>query len=365
MSPTSRIVSLFVLALVPAMKSASAQSFNIDIGDQPPFSPVPTPAYGAGASQPGFWNSVSPILGVPAALNDLNGLLSGVSLARSGGNGSLSVNDPLTLGEDEALMDDAQSVGGVPSATTWTFANLASGTYNLYTYAWTPGTPTARSTVTGGTISPPQACGGVWPGAQQQGITYTVHQFTISGGSAIAVTVTTTVGIGAVGGMQLVQLPPPGTYICFGDGSGTQCPAGNNSTPGAQEGCLNSLGVGGLIDASGNPSLSADTLHFHGSHMTTGPCLYFQGNNQINGGAGALFGDGLICTGGGVVRLAIKFNGHGSSDYPGMGDQPVSLKGGVMTPGFKYYEVWYRDAAPFGTMSTFNTTRTVCIPWVP
>lgn len=364
MSPMSRTVSLLVLALVPAMKSASAQSFNVDIGDQPPFSLVPSPAFGAGAGQPGFWNSVSPAVAVPAALNDLNGLLSGVSLAHSGGTGTLNVNDPLTFGEDEAVMDDAQGVGSVGTTTTWTFANLASGTYNLFTYAWTPGSPTARTSVSGGTVSPQQTCGGAWPGLQQQGVTYTVHHFTISGGSPIAITVTTTVGFGAIGGMQLVQLPPPGTYFCFGDGSGTACPAGNNSPVGAGEGCLNSLGVGGLIDASGMPSISADTLLFHGSHMTTGPCLYYQGTAQIAGGAGAVFGDGLRCAGGSVVRLAIKFNGHGSSEYPEPGDQPVSVKG-MVTPGFRYYEVWYRDAVPFGTTATFNTTRTVCIPWVP
>jgi hypothetical protein len=39
------------------------------------------------------------------------------------------------------------------------------------------------------------------------------------------------------------------------------------------------------------------------------------------------------------------------------------VQGLVSTPGFKYYEVWYRDAA--ATPFTSNLSHTVCIPWVP
>jgi hypothetical protein len=196
------------------------------------------------------------------------------------------------------------------------------------------------------------------------GTTYTTHQFMITGGSTITVTITSLASPAGVGGLQLVQAPAPGMSFCFGDGTGTPCPAGNNSATG-QGGCLNSLGSAGRLDISGNPSLTADTIVLHGSGMPLGSCLYFQGNNLVNGGAGAVFGDGLICASIQVVRLAIKTNGHGSSSFPEPGDPSVSTKGMVMMPGFKYYEVWYRDAATFGTPSTFNTSQTVCIPWVP
>jgi hypothetical protein len=290
--------------------------------------------------------------------------LSGVSLARQGGVGPASFDNPATLGEDQSLMDDYQDIGPVGATTTWTFANLQAGSYTLYTYAWSPIVPSGTVSVTGGTISPPQTCGGPWPGMQVMGTTYTVHHFSITSGSTVAVTITVTSGSGGLGGLQLVLAPPPGTSFCFGDGTGTACPTGNFSMPG-QGGCMNSLGSAGRLDIAGNPSLTADTLMIHGSGMPFGPCLYFQGSNLVNGGAGAVFGDGLICTNGQVVRLAVKFNGHGSSDYPGPGDQPVSTKGMVMMPGFKYYEVWYRDAGMFGSPSTFNTSQTVCIPWVP
>src|SRR5207253_2744498 len=42
-----------------------------------------------------------------------------------------------------------------------------------------------------------------------------------------------------------------GRAFCSGDGSGNPCPCGNDSTPGANGGCLNSLGRGGTLRGSG------------------------------------------------------------------------------------------------------------------
>jgi hypothetical protein len=361
MSFMSRTVSLLALGLA---SSASAQSFNIDIGTQPAFSPVPGTTYGAAAMQPGTWNSVAPILAAPAALVDLTGALSGVSLSQQGGVGAGAFDNPGTTGDDQALLDDYQDIGPAGTTTSWSFQNLATGDYTLFTYAWSPQVPPGQVSVTGGTISPPQTCGGPWPGMHVMGTTYTTHHFSVVGGSIISVTITVLAGSGGLGGMQLVQAPPPGTSFCFGDGTGTPCAAGNLSPPG-QGGCLNSLGMAGRLEVLGNPSITADSLLLHGSGMPFGTCLYFQGNNLVNGGAGVVFGDGLLCTNGTIVRLGVEFNGHGMSEYPGPGEQPVSVKGMVMMPGFKYYEVWYRDAAVFGTTATFNTSQTVCIPWVP
>ena len=46
--------------------------------------------------------------------------------------------------------------------------------------------------------------------------------------------------------------------------------------------------------------------------------------------AGTLFGDGLRCAGGTVVRLATKTNVGGASQYPDVGDPPLSVQGGVI-----------------------------------
>jgi len=157
---------------------------------------------------------------------------------------------------------------------------------------------------------------------------------------------------------------PTGTAYCFGDGSSLACPCGNNSTPGNGEGCLNSLGTGGKLDASGTASLSNDTVVLTGTLMPNSSALYFQGTSQQGAGAGVVFGDGLRCAGGAVIRLATKFNALGTSQFPAGGDPQVSVRGLVTTPGVRTYQGWYRNAAAFCTTSTFNLTNGYEITWV-
>jgi plastocyanin len=166
-------------------------------------------------------------------------------------------------------------------------------------------------------------------------------------------------------GTITVNAPSTGTAYCFGDGSGTACPCGNASPVGNHEGCLSSLAMGGKLVASGTPSLAADSVILAGSQMPNSSALYFQGTTQIGTGAGAVFGDGLRCAGGTVVRLATKTNASAASQYPGAGDPSVSAKGMVGSPGSRTYQVWYRNAASFCTTSTFNLTNGYAISWTP
>jgi len=156
----------------------------------------------------------------------------------------------------------------------------------------------------------------------------------------------------------------PGTPYCFGDGSGTACPCGNNSPAGSGAGCLNSLGTGGLLAATGTASISNDTLSLNGSGMPNGAVLYFQGTLQLAGGAGAVFGDGLRCAGGTVIRLGTKTNVGGSSSYPG-GSTPISIKGSNVAGNIRDYQGWYRNAQVFCTSATFNLTNGIQITWAP
>ncbi|MCY2958636.1 MAG: hypothetical protein NTY35_00565 [Planctomycetota bacterium] len=156
-----------------------------------------------------------------------------------------------------------------------------------------------------------------------------------------------------------------GVLFCFGDGSGTACPCGNASLPADQVGCLSSLGTGGRLRASGNSSLSSDTIVLAGSQMPNSSALYFQGTSQQSGGLGAALGDGLRCAGGSVVRLGTKPNQTGTSQYPVGADLPVSTKGLVTAPGSRTYQVWYRNAAAFCTSSTFNLSNGVQLTWTP
>lgn len=151
------------------------------------------------------------------------------------------------------------------------------------------------------------------------------------------------------------------TPVCAGDGTNGNCPCSNNGSPG--RGCRNSVNAAGaLLSATGSLSTWNDTTVLAASGLpATAPCLFFQGNN-VN--APAIFGDGLICIGGGVIRLAAKAAAGGNASFPGPGDPSVTVRGAIPLAGAtRSYQVWYRNSAAFCTSSTFNLTNGVRIDW--
>ncbi|MCY2961895.1 MAG: FG-GAP-like repeat-containing protein [Planctomycetota bacterium] len=156
--------------------------------------------------------------------------------------------------------------------------------------------------------------------------------------------------------------------FCYGDGTGAACPCGNSSPVGNQEGCLNSLGTGGRLRTTGIARVQApyDNFTLLGTAMPNSSALYFQGTAQQSSGNGAIFGDGKRCAAGAVLRLATKINTGGGSQYPAVGDLPISIKGALPAGGgTRYYQVWYRNAAAFCTISTFNLSNGLRVTWLP
>jgi hypothetical protein len=198
--------------------------------------------------------------------------------------------------------------------------------------------------------------------ASQSGLTTTLSWPTVCG-QMYTVRMGSFGQSGVVGSFMITetggtQCGPVGVPFCFGDGTGTACPCGNNGAPG--NGCASSINVNGAnLTTSGASSLANDTLVLLGSGMPNSSCLYFQGTTQIS----AAFGDGLRCAGGSVVRLSTKTNVGGLSQYPTAGNPPVHIKGAVSAPGTRTYQTWYRNAAAFCTPSTFNLTNGVLITW--
>ncbi|MBL8861854.1 MAG: hypothetical protein JNK02_07555 [Planctomycetes bacterium] len=153
---------------------------------------------------------------------------------------------------------------------------------------------------------------------------------------------------------------PASTPYCFGDGTGTACPCGNSGAAG--NGCASSVNANGAnLTSSGNPSISADTLVLLGSGMPNSSALYFQGTSQIS----VVFGDGLRCAGGTVIRLGTKNNVAGASQYPDVGDVSVSVRGLNAAGDVRNYQIWYRNAAAFCTPSTFNLSNGLNLTWTP
>jgi hypothetical protein len=166
--------------------------------------------------------------------------------------------------------------------------------------------------------------------------------------------------------LAIDALPATGAAFCFGDGSAAACPCGNSSAPGAQQGCLSSLGTGATLRADGVASVANDTFTLRGALMPNSSALYFQGSTSLNGGLGLAFGDGLRCVAGTVIRLGTKSNVGGASQYPAAGDPPVSVRGLVPGAGGQFhYQIWYRNAAAFCTVSTFNLSNGWSVTWTP
>ncbi|MBL8861065.1 MAG: VCBS repeat-containing protein [Planctomycetes bacterium] len=155
-----------------------------------------------------------------------------------------------------------------------------------------------------------------------------------------------------------------GVAICAGDGSAAACPCGNASAPGSGAGCRNSFGLDGRLVGTGAASVATDglVLALHGAPPTAS-ALFFQGTLAEGGGAGVVFGDGLRCAGGTVVRLATKICSGGSAQVPAPGDASISTLG-VVSPGAQHvYQAWYRNAASFCTPAAFNLSNGLRIVW--
>jgi hypothetical protein len=150
-----------------------------------------------------------------------------------------------------------------------------------------------------------------------------------------------------------------GTPFCFCDGSGNTAPCGN--VGGAGRGCANgSNSMGARLIAQGNPVASNSTVVLTATGAVPGSSgLFFQGNIQLNGGNGILFGDGLRCAATGIVRLQVV-----SSDATGTAVSSVDL--GASVAGTTHtYQYWYRDPQGSPCGSGYNTSNGLELVWQP
>jgi Tol biopolymer transport system component len=161
---------------------------------------------------------------------------------------------------------------------------------------------------------------------------------------------------------------PIPTQFCWGDGTGAACPCNNSGI--ATQGCENSYATGGgLITGAGAARVSADTftLTVYSLPPTTA-VLFFQGDQQLGSGFGIPFGDGLLCAGGTVIRLGIKFCAGGQAQMGFAASDPLlSVSGSIpsTTVSLRYYQGWYRDAAPFCSSAVYNLTSGLTVTWIP
>lgn len=164
-------------------------------------------------------------------------------------------------------------------------------------------------------------------------------------------------GISNPRGLWVLEPADVGTPYCFGDGTGTVCPCGNTGAPGA--GCANSAGSGATLTATGVNTVAADSVVLD---VVGGPPnrngVFFSGELELPGGT--LFGDGLRCVTGPVLRLEVT-----TTDGAGAVQSTVALAaaGGLVPGDTRSYQFWYRDPVGGACGLQFNTSNAFTIAW--
>jgi hypothetical protein len=170
----------------------------------------------------------------------------------------------------------------------------------------------------------------------------------------------------------LRNLDNPIGIVCLPGQAGViACPC-TNPPSGGTRGCDNSSSTGGaLINGSGTPSLSSDTLVLTTSgEKPTATSIVLQGDAVLANGA--VFGQGVRCASGALKRLYVKTAVAGSITAPQGGDlsfsaRSASLGSPIVAGQHRWYGVYYRDPTVLGgcpSSSTFNTTATADVSWV-
>jgi hypothetical protein len=208
-----RLVPALLLAPLAPLSTASAQSINIDFGTP---GTAPSPGYAA-AGRAGAWNRFGVVPGTPQPLIGLWGQSVAATLYNSGGTDLLSFNDPLTSGDDEALMDDMFITFDGGSDLCLYFDNLHNGNYQVIIYGMNPDNSGGNLTRVDGGSPGPTTIGGAWAGHHVQGVTYSLFNITVTSGSIYA-----HAGIAGSGmrmGMNGIQLVYLGECYANCDGS--------------------------------------------------------------------------------------------------------------------------------------------------
>jgi hypothetical protein len=161
------------------------------------------------------------------------------------------------------------------------------------------------------------------------------------------------------------------TDFCFPGVDALPCPCGNAPSS-LGKGCNNSSFTGGaLLSPSGLASLSFDTMQLTALHeKPNATSIFLQGNVLAN----AVFGQGVRCAGGSLLRLYVKTASAGGIVTAPVGtDPPITLRAAALglpiQPGSgRLYQTYYRDATVLGgcpSTSTYNMTQGVQAIWAP
>lgn len=160
------------------------------------------------------------------------------------------------------------------------------------------------------------------------------------------------------------------------------CPCANDAAPGTLGGCLNSAGESARLEASGVPSLAADTLRFQ--VRNAGALSFASVNSAVNAlpnmgpcpaGSGILSSvlDGRRCIGGNLIRHGARptdAEGNAGFTTNGWGPPNGPINGLLAQAGFaagqtRHFQCFYRQEATAGCGTGQNTSNGVTVVAVP
>jgi hypothetical protein len=154
------------------------------------------------------------------------------------------------------------------------------------------------------------------------------------------------------------------TSFCFPGEGAVPCACGNPPA-GPGLGCGNSASsAGSALVATGDPL--ADTVVLQaGSLPPSATCLFTQASATSGG---VVFGDGVRCVSGTILRMYTKAASGGVATAPQPGDPSIRARaaalGDVIAPGARrYYQVYYRDPQSYGCAATFNMSPALQVDW--
>ncbi|MCA9296939.1 MAG: hypothetical protein KC983_10480 [Phycisphaerales bacterium] len=214
------VVALGVLCAVGIADVGSAQTINIDFGDD---AGTPSSTYAA-AGVAGEWNSINDV-SLPAVLTDVAGNLTAATMTVSPVDAFLdATNDQSTMGDEGALLRDFLRAG-TGDMLTISFANLLPGEYRVLTYAVGPQTSPSMSWVwTNGMLGDNVVdLFGTTSNGLEMEMTHAEHFVTVDASGGLSVTIKGE-GTSFVNGIQLIPVPLPGMVSMIGlAGVGAGC----------------------------------------------------------------------------------------------------------------------------------------------
>ena len=345
-------LSLAVAACLLSTASAQQPAIFIDVGSVAFGAGVPATGYAAAAPVGGLWNALDAdaLNGLntftTAPLMDINGAGTLVTATYDNlGNyfDVLEFDEPSTMGDDQALIDDIAYVSG---SSEFRFDGLPAGLYDVFTYAMAPDAPGFESLVdVTNSTNGAQSVGGDFSAGFALGTTHSFHTVSVAAGQPLVILLDVSVTDNSFNGVQV--LPSGG-----GSGLGTNyCGPAN----------VNSSGASARMLVAGTTSVAANDLTVTCVDMPPLVFGFFLVSQQqgfvMNPGGSA----GNLCLGGSIGR----YTGAGqilNSGVQGSISLALDLTAIPQPLGFVSiqsgetwnWQTWFRDSSMGVTTSNFS-----------